>query len=160
MKTPLFLSDRPPVEISLLFRHSGIILPSFRHHSHNCFGQWPLMKDKIFFSRWFFLQQHQPTCRLLALETQWSNLCFRNLRDLFRPPGRGEWGRPTRSSTSPGHQNIFPRLNQLTHPLPGLHQVEVAPECINLPIVSNVSHGMGPLPWWEGVGREPELDAG
>ena len=30
-----------PIEISLLFRHSGVILPGFWHHSHHCFGQRP-----------------------------------------------------------------------------------------------------------------------
>ena len=46
----------------------------------------------------------------------------------------------------------------MAYPLPGLHQVEVAPQRVDLPIVSDVSHRVGSLPGGERVGGEPESE--
>ena len=42
--------------------------------------------------------------------------------------------------------------------LPGLHEVDVPPEGVDLSVVSDEPHGMSSLPAGEGVGAEPGVD--
>ena len=40
--------------------------------------------------------------------------------------------------------------------MPGFHEVDIAAQCVDLPIVRDVAHRVSTLPAWERVRRKPD----